>query len=592
MAPVEVVIVGAGPTGLAAANLLGKVGVNTLLLERNAGLSDYPRAISIDDEGLRICQATGLREALLPDILAGIDVYYIAGGHFLARVSPSSQPNGYPLISTFHQPTFEATLLQGLARFPCVQVLFQHSLETFEQHERGVSLTIRTADGMLCEVECAYLLACDGAKSSIRQALNIPMSPLSLRDLWGYKKEKIASSQKPETQRWLVIDTINDTDPAKAAIFFCNPSRPAVTIPAPHGHRRWEFMLLAGEDPQALLQTETGRALITQARQSIPSQPHNEQQEGSDQPEITRQAVYTFHATLAQQFSRGRVFLLGDAAHLMPPFGGQGMNSGLRDAHNLCWKLQMVLKGKASPNLLATYQQERAPHVARMILFSTLLGKIIMPTNRLMAFLRNLFFRGIGRFPPLRTLLTEAQVKPTSKYRHGGLLSSHGKGSKHLIGTLLPQAYVTTPDGTRTLLDEVLGDGFSLVRLYEDPETAFALWEESEIWEQLGVRWVCVQTGMDDAHDKSAPALHLPPAARPVNRPLFPSEFRGQQLMTVKDNEQQISMFLCHNRELILLVRPDRYIMGVFHAGRAESFKNNKNMLYSLIGEAVALMRK
>src|SRR5579859_164400 len=120
MAPVEVVIVGAGPTGLAAANLLGKVGVNTLLLERNAGLSDYPRAISIDDEGLRICQATGLREALLPDILAGIDVYYIAGGHFLARVSPSSQPNGYPLISTFHQPTFEATLLQGLARFPCV----------------------------------------------------------------------------------------------------------------------------------------------------------------------------------------------------------------------------------------------------------------------------------------------------------------------------------------------------------------------------------------------------------------------------------------------------------------------------------------
>src|SRR5581483_9010397 len=141
-------------------------------------------------------------------------------------------------------------------------------------------------------------------------------------------------------QRWLVVDCVEDAaDQTAPIIFFCNPSRPAVTVPAPQGGRRWEFMLLPGEREEDLLNPKTIEALIQQARAvSLPqatSQPYS----------IYRRAIYTFHAAIAARFAQGRIFLLGDAAHMMPPFGGQGMNSGLRDAHNLCWKLALVLQG-------------------------------------------------------------------------------------------------------------------------------------------------------------------------------------------------------------------------------------------------------
>src|SRR5260370_19385415 len=159
-------------------------------------------------------------------------------------------------------------------------------------------------------------------------------------------------------QKWLVIDSINDPDRSAVARFFCNPSRPAVTIPAPHAARRWEFMLLPGEREEDLLRDERIHALIQQAR-------------GPRDPPIIRRCVYTFHAALAGTFSTGRVFLLGDAAHMMPPFGGQGMDCGLHDAHNLCWKLHMVLQGPASPALLDTYSQKSHNHPPQLIYLPT-----------------------------------------------------------------------------------------------------------------------------------------------------------------------------------------------------------------------------
>src|SRR5437868_2137657 len=143
----SVVIVGAGPTGLAAGNLLGLAGVDTLLLEEHAGLSDCPKAISIDDEGLRICQAMGLGKEVMEHVLLDIDAHYFSRQRFLAKVSPMSRRNGYPLISTFDQPTFEATLLHGLERFACVKMLFQHAVETIEQDEQKVRLSVRRPDG-------------------------------------------------------------------------------------------------------------------------------------------------------------------------------------------------------------------------------------------------------------------------------------------------------------------------------------------------------------------------------------------------------------------------------------------------------------
>lgn len=541
----SVVIVGAGPTGLAAANLLGLLGIDTLLFERNAGLSNFPKAISIDDEGLRICQAMGLSEELLPAMLLDIDAHYLSQGHYLAKVAPTSKRNGYPLISTFHQPTFEATLLNGLTRFVCVRIHFEHTVETFEQQEQGVCLAVRSPDGTLLQVECAYLLACDGGRSAIRQTLDIPMR-FPAPKIFSFARRETRQRRKravEHAQRWLVVDCINDDDPLTAAIFFCHPARPAVTVPAPHKGRRWEFMLLKGEREEDLLDTTRIQALIQQARAA-------QKQAVSDKPaNVTRRAVYAFHALLATRFSSQRVFLLGDAAHLMPPFGGQGMNSGLRDAHNLCWKLALVLQESADPRILATYHQERYPHVAQMILFSWLLGKIIMPTARSLALLRDIFFRSINTLPFIREALTEAKVKPQPPYPQGCLLFSDDKASKTLTGAMLPQPTVTTLAGEQILLDDALGHGFALLRLYENPITAFAALKDEQ-WSWLKMRFVCIRPGKHNTEET----------------------FQDAPCSVVIDSKQRLGAFFRHNQQIYVLVRPDRYIMSVFRVEQAEQF--------------------
>ena len=165
------IIVGAGPSGLALGNLLGMYGLDALLIERNAALSTIPKAISLDDEGLRICQAMGLAEAVHADLLLNLEARYTSRHRLLARVAPTSQRHGYPLISTFHQPTFEATLHAGLARFPSICVRFAYTLESFTQRAASVLVNVRTPTGELRQFECAYLLACDGAKSTDRKSV-------------------------------------------------------------------------------------------------------------------------------------------------------------------------------------------------------------------------------------------------------------------------------------------------------------------------------------------------------------------------------------------------------------------------------------
>lgn len=527
-----IIIVGAGPTGLIMGSLLGIAGIETLILEANPTLSDSPKAIALDDEGLRICQAAALSDAVISNMLLDIHAHYISAGRILAKVAPTTHRNGYPLISTFHQPQFEATLLHGLNRFPSVNICFQHTLETFKQTTDSVTATVRTANGTLQEIQCSYLLACDGAKSSIRHALNIPMHGTTF------------------AQKWLVVDSIDDQDPSTVATFYCNPQRPAVTVPAPDHRRRWEFMLLPGEKEQDFLYEENIHALI-------------QQHAGSSHPQIIRRTIYTFHATLATHFSKERIFLLGDAAHLMPPFGGQGMNSGLRDAHNLSWKLELVLQGLASPALLNSYHQERHAHSAQMIRLSSLLGNIVMPTAAPIALFRDLLFGILYAIPATREFLTEARLKPQPRYKQGFMLSGHRGQMKQgihsairgllpspnlaaIVGLMLPQPQVITSQGKRILLDEALGKGFALLRLHDDPSKAFAS-VKAQIWQHLSVRFVCVQ-----------PNDQIPTAS--------------DTCIVVGDIQREISKFLQHNPHLLILVRPDRYIFGVFTEQQAEDF--------------------
>lgn len=497
----SVIIVGAGPTGLAAGNLLGMMGIDTLVLERNAGLSEYPKAISIDDEGLRICQAMGLHHAVMEHALLDVEAHYISGKQMFARVAPMRKPNGFPLISTFHQPTLEAILRNGLKRYPCVSIQFQREVERFEQNAGGVAVTVTTPGKgaqSSSHIQCAYLLACDGGKSGIRRALDIPMRGSTY------------------TQKWLVNDTEQDPDTTNAVKFYCNPDRPAVTVPSPHLRRRWEFMLLPGETEEDLLQAGRANQLIRQSG-------------GPFAPQITRSVVYTFHATFAAAYARGRVFLLGDAAHMMPPFGGQGMNCGLRDAHNLCWKLRLVLRGLAHPALLDSYSIERRQHTRQLIRLSTLLGNIVMPTSKPLALLRDGIFSTLNTIPPMRRFLSEAGIKPLPRYTRGFLLFPPLRMPflPYMAGGMLPQPTIGIDGDEKMLLDTALGPGFALLRLHENAQKAFASLK-SDIWQRLDARFVAMQN--------------------------------------------EVKHFPLRDPRLFVLVRPDRYVLGVFKEGQEDAF--------------------
>ncbi len=561
-----VVIIGAGPTGLAAANLLGQAGIETLVVERNKETCDFPRAIAIDDEGLRVFQAMGLLKEVLAHARLNVKAQYVSPRHFLAKVAPQEQRNGFPLISTFHQPTLERILFKGIERFSCVKVFFQHSLEAFEQDEQSVHISVRTPNDLLSQVECSYLLACDGGKSLVRRILNIPMhSPIMRRQrgschstnweqkwgpasFWGNPQgDDPISGGRTESQKWLVVDAISESEPSDTIFFLCNPARPVVSVPGPGTQRRWEFMLLPGEREEDLLEIGTVTQLISHAMYATSPETH-----ASPPPlQITRKTIYTFHALIAAKFSQGRTFLLGDAAHLMPPFGGQGMNSGMRDAHNLCWKLQLVLQNTADAALLASYHVERYPHVVQMILFSSFLGKVIMTIQRPIALLRDLFFRVIDKLPPARKMLTELSIKPQPRYTDGFLLKNSVRGMRKLVGAFLPQPYVQTQEGRRVLLDEVLGNGFALIRLHENGDEAF-VGMSSDIWNRLNVKFVCVQTQ------------------------------QSIQSTCIIDIEQQISKFLCNRHDLYVLIRPDRYVMGVFQVQNIQQFEEGLQNILSI----------
>jgi 3-(3-hydroxy-phenyl)propionate hydroxylase len=527
---VSVLIVGGGPTGLAAANLLGQEGIETLILERNTHLSNSPKALSLDDEGLRICQAMGLSNSISMLLLSDISPQYEAAGRLLLTVAPGGKRNGYPLISTFNQPEFEAALLHGLERFSCVDVRFQSTVETLTQTKDSVIACVRTPGGACQKIGCSYLLACDGGSSTIRRLLGIAMKGMTY------------------PQKWLVVDCIDDETLPTIAKCFCNPSRPAVTVPSPRSGRRWEFMLLPGEDEKEMLREGTIAALIQQGG-------------GSPCSQVIRQAVYSFHSKLAQSFSRGRVFLLGDAAHMMPPFGGQGLNSGLRDAHNLTWKLTLVLRGLASPRLLDTYHQERHLHAAQMISFSSLLAGLIMSRKRPVAFCRNLLFQALNSIPAVRQFLSEARIKPQPRYKHGFFLSADSQEGRAITGLLLPQPEVITTQGQSMLLDEVLGSGFALLRLHHNPREAFGALTalQTDFWCALGARFVCVQVDGNGQTPRGA-----------GGRPSYLRALRNEPShVVVRSNGHAFERL---SQDQFIVVRPDRFILGVFTEQKADRF--------------------
>jgi 3-(3-hydroxy-phenyl)propionate hydroxylase len=500
-----VVIVGAGPTGLTLANLLGVYGVDTLLIERNAATVHEPRAVSIDDESLRTMQAAGLAAEVMAQTVTGYGShYYSAKGRCFAKVQPTEQPFGFPRRNAFRQPVLERQLRQALSRFAHVTARFEHELLSFSQNAEGVGLKVRSAAGAH-EIACDYLIACDGASSPARRSLGIKMSGSTF------------------SERWLIVDLENSPAVSPHTKVFSNPKRPCIALPGPDLTRRYEFMLHPHERDEDLLAPEMVRHLM-------------ETHEAAPQSRIVRTVVYTFHARLADRWREGRVLLAGDAAHLTPPFAGQGMNSGLRDANNLAWKLAAVTRGELGPGLLDSYERERRDHAWAMIEFALNIGRVLAPPNALAAWAIETLFRMLDYFPAARDYIAQMKFKPPPRFVQGFLLPDR-IGKKHtLVGRLYPQPRVFTADGREVLLDEVLGDGFSIVLRTRRIEAALAALA-GKAWRALKARIVVMGDG---------PTADLAPGVMAVR------EIGGGDPRLARFNDHAI------------LLRPDRYVAGCF----------------------------
>jgi 3-(3-hydroxy-phenyl)propionate hydroxylase len=249
---------------------------------------------------------------------------------------------------------------------------------------------------------------------------------------------------------WLVIDTkVKQPWPEVDRLrFHCDPDRPAVDCPTPLGHHRWEFPVLPGEDRDELKSEESVWRLL--GRHGI----------GPDHVELLRRVVYVHHVRFAERWRAGRVFLMGDAAHVMPPWIGQGMAAGVRDASNLCWKLAAVLDARATPALLDSYEVERQPHVRAITEKAIFFGKVITERRRRRAAVRNLLWRAAMRVPRLGSYFRRGDWFPRSHYDVGFLADQPGMDG---VGSMIPQPFVSSADGEQVRLDDALGYGWVLL---------------------------------------------------------------------------------------------------------------------------------
>ena len=437
-----VVIVGAGPTGLMLANLLGVHGVKAMVIERNTSTVGEPRAVTIDDESLRTVQATGLIGDVLPHVVQGYGVHYYSWrGREFARIEPSVMEHGFLKRNAFRQQVLVSQLRDGLARFHESAIWFGHELQRFTETLEAVQLELNAA-GEAKHISCDWLVACDGGRSPVREQLGIKLSGSSY------------------DEKWLIVDLLERTTAFRHTRTYCDPVRPAIRLPGPQGTLRYEFMLHEGEDPEKVLDEVQIRSWIA-AREPLDAN-----------LAITRKVVYAFHARVAEKWrsavtgqAGGRVFLAGDAAHLTPPFAGQGMNSGVRDAANLAWKLAAVVKGQLSNDLLSTYQQERKPHARSLIQMAVRIGRFMQPKSKLAAIVMQGALKVCSVYPPVRDYVQQLKFKPKPRFFEGFFAAGESASATVPAGQLLPQPQVEMPDGTRAALDDVLGHGFVLLAL-------------------------------------------------------------------------------------------------------------------------------
>ncbi|QPF86262.1 bifunctional 3-(3-hydroxy-phenyl)propionate/3-hydroxycinnamic acid hydroxylase [Bradyrhizobium genosp. L] len=496
----DVAIVGLGPVGAIFANLLASGGLKVAVVERTAEVYDKPRAITLDHEALRVFQAIGLGDFIEQATAPHNGSHFLGvDGEIIKKFDPMPPPLplGWTPNVTFVQPEAELALRDRLAEHANADVLLSTTCVAVAQDDDAATLIARRESGEDITIRARYLVGCDGANSFVRKQLGVGLEDLAF-DEW-----------------WMVVDTLT-SDPAKRpakGFQYCWPRRPGTFIPGPRNLRRWEIKLLPGEDPEAAGTPENVEKLL---------------QGFTDISDLTiwRSAVYRFHALLGQRWRDRRVLLMGDAVHQTPPFLGQGLCAGIRDAVNLAWKLRLVLRGDADEALLDSYEIERKPHVRAVVASAKEFGKIIGELDPVVAAERDARLRAdlkAGRAETIRQKCIPDLVS--------GLIARDAK----LAGRLFVQPHVRAPDGRDRRLDDLLRSEFAIVTAGAEP---MAWLSDASLagWRRLaGERVVIATSGQSCDADG---------------------------VLTVVERDALFADWMRENAVAAVIVRPDRYVFG------------------------------
>jgi len=499
---VDVLIVGAGPVGLTLANLLGQYGIQTLIIERNANTVAEPRAVTLDDESLRTMQNAGLGPQVIQDVVLGYGVQYFSWrGKPLASILPTRQEYGYPKRNAFRQPLLEGTLRSGLQRFAQVQTRFLHELLEWDARSDGVHCRVRAPEGEL-HVQARWMVGCDGGRSRVRERCGISLKGATY------------------AERWLIVDMEQRNTPLRHTRTYCDPVRPAIRLPGPFGTLRYEFMLRPGESDEFALDEARFRGWMADR---VP--------EDRNLP-LVRKVVYTFHARVASHWRQGAVFLAGDAAHLTPPFAGQGLNSGVRDAANLAWKLAAVARWGAPEALLDTYEAERRPHATALINMALRIGHFMQPKTALAAALSQGALGLACIVPAVRDYILQLRFKPKPRFNSGFFEASDSAAT--VSTELLPQPLLDLPDRSTCRLDDLLGHGFAVLGW-----DSHALRAQAARWVPAGApcRVIALRRSEED----------------------FINVRPDDQVTCARDGSGVLDAFLDGLNAAAIVVRPDRY---------------------------------
>ncbi len=526
----DVVIVGAGPTGLMLANLLGMYGRSVVVLEARDDLIDYPRGVGLDDESLRTIQTAGLIDAVRPHTSPHHIMRLVNGSGSVILVNdPATDELGWERKHGFIQPEVDRALYEGLERFDHVRVLFGHEVVDVVEDERTVTALARTADGEV-RVRASYLVGCEGGKSPTRKRLGVSFE-----------------GESPAT-RWLVVDVENDPLGTPNVFLGADPRRPYVSIGLPHAVRRWEFMLANDETEEQVTSPEYVEKLLGD---HVP-----------DPRSLTfiRRRVFTHHGRVAGGFRRGRQLIAGDAAHLMPVWMGQGWNSGMRDATNLAWKLATVLQGQSTDAILDSYSSERTEHARAMVDLSLTLGKVIKITNPVVAAARDAAARVMNLFPSAQAYFSEMRFKPMPRYTHGVLADpndqSPGRAAARFtrrlvpvrsantrvspVGTQFIQPRVTASHAADVRLDDVVGPWWSVILWGNSPTDVLPADSLTKL-RALGARLVAI----------------VPETQREWLERRVPDD-----VLVLGDHTGRVKRYFDDRPCPLVFVRPDRFVAG------------------------------